>query len=153
MANKKKSSLNPEKIDMLDYKVFRQLITTPEGFEENDVIGYGHETDLQLSFNYEEKLIWTEFNIKIQTESNEDNSKEAEAEFVISFVYHIDNLEELSTLDKHEDLVLDEVLESVIYSISYSTLRGLLMGLLQHSGLSKFILPTVDISEVMTNKK
>lgn len=49
-----KDLFDPEKVELIDFKVIKGQVDTPEDFDVNQVAGYQLDNSLQLSFNLED---------------------------------------------------------------------------------------------------
>ncbi len=139
-----RNSFNPEKISILDFKMIKSQIDTPETFDFNKVKGHQIDNSLQLAFNLEEKLAKADFFINIKTESDHENDIEANGSFHLIFIIKIENLEELAESGKNGQVNIKATLANVLSTITYSTSRGILLTRLQGTALQNFILPVIN---------
>lgn len=143
---------DPEKISIVEYKILKNNINTPDDFQEKAIIGYEVENTLQLYFNIEEKLIKADFITNIKTDSNNKNSTETEGVFHLIFIYRIENMEELVKPLKKNLIDLNPMLGNAISAITYSTTRGILMMHLQGTVLQNFILQIINPNKLIKYK-
>ena len=113
------------------------------------VTDHSFTVDLDMAFNLDEKLIRSDFKVKIETESK--NEKEATGEFKFVFLFEVENLDDLAFEDEKDssNLIIDSGLSNAIASISYSTSRGILMTRFNGTALENFILPVIDPNELV----
>jgi hypothetical protein len=134
-----------EKLFLIQFKLIQGQVQTPEVFSTEALSGHHLEHSLQLAFNPEEKLVKADYKVELKTESRGKNSDEASGSFLLSYVFRIENFEELSILNKKKKLLqLDSDLAYAIASISYSTSRGVLLTRLQGTPFQNFILPVIN---------
>lgn|SRR5690606_11286211 len=147
-----KNVFDPEKIALIDYKMIKGQVDTPENFDVSKVVGHQLDNSLQLGFNLEDKLAKADFTVSIKTNSKEQNESEASGNFHLIFIYRIENLEELAMLEKNKRLNLNPRLANALSSVTYSTSRGILLTRLQGTALQNFILPIINPNNLLNNK-
>ncbi|MBC7412694.1 MAG: hypothetical protein H7331_09620 [Bacteroidia bacterium] len=145
------TKFDPEKIELLEVKIIKGQIDTPEEFIIEKGTDQTIENSLQLGFNIEEKLIRAEFTIQLKTDSKGANEHEAEGSFHFVFIYKVANLEELATVNKKNVVDLTASLGSALSSITYSTVRGILLTRLQSTAFQNFILPIINPNKLLHN--
>ncbi|KGO91735.1 hypothetical protein [Flavobacterium subsaxonicum] len=141
--------LQPEKIQIATFKITKGQINSPFEFESSKVEGHNYSVELDLGFNLQDKLVKADFSVAVETKSNGANAEEATGAFTFAYVFHIDNIEELTAMEKEEIVVLHPSLGNAIASITYSTSRGILLTRFQGTALNKFILPVIDPNELL----
>ncbi len=146
------STFDPEKLSLIDFKMIKGQVDTPENFELSKVNGHQLDNSLQLGFNIEDKLVKADFTVHISTESKGENENEATGIFHFIFIYKIENLKDLAEPQKNKKLNLNPALASALSSVTYSTSRGILLTRLQGTALQKFILPIINPSKLLNNK-
>lgn len=144
-----KHVFDPEKIALIDFKMIKGQVDTPEHFDVSKVVEYSLDNSLQLSFNLEEGLAKADFKISVQTKSKGQNDLEATGNFHLIFVYRIENLSELAFLGKNKRLKLNPALANALSSITYSTSRGILLTRLQGTALQNFVLPVINPNKLL----
>lgn len=147
-----KNIFDPEKIALIDYKMIKGQVDTPENFDISKVVGHQLDNSLQLGFNLEDKLAKADFTVSIKTNSKDQNESEASGNFHFIFIYRIENLEELAKPEKNKRLDLNPRLANALSSVTYSTSRGILLMRLQGTALQNFILPIINPSNLLNNK-
>ncbi len=147
-----KNIFDPEKISLVEFKMIKGQVDTPESFELGKVVGHQLENSLQLGFNLKDKLAKADFIVSIKTDSCGKNTSEAIGNFHLIFIYSIENLEELAILEKNNKLILNSGLANALSSVTYSTSRGILLIRLQGTALQNFILPIIDPAQLLQNK-
>lgn len=140
---------DPSKISIIEFKMIKGQVDTPEEFDANQVQGHHLENSLQLGFNLEDKLVKTDFFTEIKTESHGQNTKEAVGSFHLVFIFSVENLHELATFAKGELIKVHPTLGNAVSSISYSTSRGILLTRLQGTALQNFILPVINPNSLL----
>ena len=146
------SKFVPEKISLIDFKMIKGQVDTPENFDLSKVAGYQLENSLQLAFNLDDKMAKADFTVNVKSESKSVNETEASGSFHLMFIYRIDNLEELAIPEKNNRLDLDPGLANALSSITYSTARGVLMTRLQGTALQNFVLPIINPNNLLRKK-
>ncbi len=138
---------DPEKISMVEFKMIKGQVETPENFDNASVSGHQLDNVFKLSFNLNDKLAKADFSISIKTESR--NESEASGNFHLIFVYKVENLEALSKTVKNKRLKLNPALANSLAAITYSTARGILLTRLQGTALQNFILPIINTNKLL----
>lgn len=141
--------LQPEKIEIVDFKIIKGQINSPFDFEKEKVAGHTFNVDFELGFNLEDKLVKADFSVHVETKSNEDSIEEAVGNFSFVYVFYVDNIEELTAPEKDETITIHPALGNALASITYSTSRGILMTRFQGTVLSDFILPVINPNDLL----
>ncbi|MXN91282.1 hypothetical protein GR160_08575 [Flavobacterium sp. Sd200] len=141
--------LQPEKIHIITFKITKGQINSPFEFDTVNVEGHNYKLDLDLSFNLGEQLIRADFTVTVETKSTEQVAEEAAGIFSFTFVYKIENIEELTSLENGETIIMHPALANAIASITYSTSRGILLTRFQGTALSNFILPVINPNDLL----
>ena len=147
-----KNIFDPEKIALVEFKMIKGQVDTPENFDISKVGGHQLDHSLQLAFNLKDKLAKADFSVSINTDSKGENESEATGNFHLVFIYRIENLEELAIPDKNNRLALNPGLANALSSVSYSTSRGILLTRLQGTALQNFVLPVINPNKLIRNK-
>lgn len=147
-----KNTFDPEKITLVDFKMIKGQVDTPENFDISKVVGHQLDNSLQLGFNLEDKLAKADFTVSIKTDSKGENDSEATGNFHLIFIYRIENLEELAISEKNDRLILNPGLANALSSVTYSTSRGILLIRLQGTALQNFVLPIINPNKLLRNK-
>ena len=134
----------PEKITIIEFKMVKGQVDTPEEFDISKVQGHHIDNSLQLGFNLEDKLVKADFSTKISTESNGRNLKESTGNFHLVFIFSVENLDDLAKSGKDHLIELHSALGNALSSITYSTSRGILLTRLQGTAFQDFILPVIN---------
>ena len=143
---------DPEKITLIDFKMIKSQVDTPENFDNTKVAGHQLENSLQLGFNLDDKLAKADFTVSIKTDSKGENENEASGNFHLIFIYRIENLEGLAIPEKNKRLNLNPGLANALSSVTYSTSRGILLTRLQGTALQNFVLLIINPSKLLQNK-
>ncbi len=67
--------LQPEKIEIVDFKIIKGQINSPFDFEEEKVQGHNFNVNFELGFNIPDKLIKADFSVNVETKSEKWNIK------------------------------------------------------------------------------
>jgi hypothetical protein len=148
-----KNVFDPEKVTLIDFKMIKGQVDTPENFDISKVVGHQLDNSLQLGFNLDDKLAKADFTVSVKTDSKGENESEATGNFHLIFIYRIENLEELATPEKNKRLNLNPGLANALSSVTYSTSRGILLTRLQGTALQNFVLPIINPNNLLHNKK
>ncbi|OAZ05254.1 hypothetical protein [Flavobacterium succinicans] len=141
--------LQPEKIEIVDFKIIKGQINSPFDFEEEKIQSHNFNVNFELGFN-PEKLIKADFSVNVASKSEKEDSEEAIGAFSFVYVFHVDNNEKLTKLEEDNVVTIHPALGNALAAITYSTSRGILMTRFQGTALHNFILP--DISDLYTNE-
>ena len=148
-----KNIFDPEKITLIDFKMIKGQVDTPENFDISKVVGHQLDNSLQLGFNLDDKLAKADFTVSLKTDSKGENESEATGNFHLIFIYRVENLEELATPEKNKRLNLNPGLANALSSVTYSTSRGIPLTRLQGTALQNFVLPIINPNNLLHNKK
>ncbi len=140
---------SPERLDLIDYKIIKGQVDTPEDFDAGKIKQYHLENSLELGFNLDKKLVKADFSIEIRTGSNGGNKQEATSIFHLVYIFKVDNLDELAVTEKNRTIKLDPHLGNALSSITYSTSRGVLLTRLQGTAFNNFILPVINPNKLL----
>jgi hypothetical protein len=146
-----KQVFEPGKLSITDFKLIKGQVDIPEDFDAGLVEGHLLENSLQLGFNLKEKLVKSDFIIEIKTDSKGANSKEATGSFHLVFIFSVENLDELTQLNKNI-VKLHPDLGNALSAITYSTSRGILLTRLQGTAFQQFILPVINPNKLLDNR-
>jgi hypothetical protein len=141
--------LKPEKIEIVDYKIIKGHINSPFEFEDDKVEGHTFNVDFEMAFNLPDKLIKADFSVNVETKSERENTEEAIGNFSFVFVFHVDNIDELTKLEEDNTVNINPVLGNALAAITYSTSRGILMARFQGTALRNFILPVINPNKLI----
>lgn len=141
--------LQPDKIEIVDFKIIKGQINSPFDFEVDKVKGHTFNVNFELGFNIPDKLIKADFSVNVETKSVKEEIEEAIGAFSFVYVFHVDNIEELTKLEKDNTVTLHPALGNALASITYSTSRGILMTRFQGTALSNFILPVINPNKLL----
>lgn len=144
---------NADKISIVEFKLLKGQVNTPDDFAIENVEGHHLENSLELGFNIQDKLVKADFFTNITTESNGNNDSEATGNFHLMFIFYVENLDELAIPDKNNLLNLNPQLGNAISSVTYSTSRGILITRLQGTALQNFILPVINPNQLLHHHK
>ncbi|MBA9078257.1 hypothetical protein [Rufibacter quisquiliarum] len=144
-----KAQFSPEKLSLIDFKLVKGQIETPEDFEIEKSLSFKIDNTLQIGFNLEEKLIRVDYSVQITTQSKKANKSEATANFQLVYFFQNSNLDELAKPDENGVIELDASLGNALASIAYSTSRGILLTRLQGTAFQSFILPVINPNKLL----
>ena len=96
------NKLNPEKIQILDFKIIEGKIESPFEFEVADVKGYNFSVDFETAFNIEDKLVKADFKVSVETLSDNKDVIRAEGKFHFVYIFGIENIHDLITTENKD---------------------------------------------------
>ena len=144
------AKLDPSKIHIADVEILHAELNSTLGFDPDLIEKYEVENNLDLAFNLDEGMTKAELKLSIQSISQVgSNQQEITAEFHLVFLFHVENLKELTVVSTDNTLNLKGGLGNAISSITYSTSRGILLTRFQGTSFSKFILPIIDPNNLL----
>lgn len=151
MSNAKphKPKVDPTKIHFREFKIVKGQIDCPEEFSIETVEGHNSNIEFKLAFNFEDKLVKSDFLLNVNTKSN--NAEEATAVFHLLYIFEIENLEEFAVIDENEIVELNPSLGNTLASMTHSTSRGVFLTRFQGTALQKFILPVINPNDLLQN--
>lgn len=141
--------LHPEKIKIVDFKIIKGQINSPFDFDEEKIQGHDFNVNFELGFNILDKLVKADFSVNVITNCGEKGKEEASGSFSFVYVFHVDNIEELTNLEKDNSITISPLLGNALASITYSTSRGVLMTRFQGTILRNFILPVINPNDLL----
>ncbi|GGD17659.1 hypothetical protein [Flavobacterium orientale] len=141
--------LQPEKIEIVDFKIIKGQINSPFEFDVTQVNGHLFNVNFELGFNVPDKLIKADFSVNVETKSLKEDTEEAIGAFSFVYVFHVENIEELAKVEQDNTVTVSPALGNALASITYSTTRGILMTRFQGTALSGFILPVINPNKLI----
>lgn len=152
MSADSKRLFYPEKIHLVKVEIIKCHIDSPFEFSSDKIKGHEFSMEFDLGFNLEDKLIKADFKLNIASKSDGENIEEASGIFHFTFIFNVENLNELAIPDSDLSINLNGSLGNALASITYSTTRGILFTRLKGTALENFILPVIDPNELVTDK-
>ena len=152
--NQEKSNshkFDPKKLNLIEFTITRESIIQPEYFSKESLSEYSSKIGVAVAFNIVDKLIRLEYDIELNT--NSENDVEAQASFSVVFIYEYEDFSKvIKIVDKQ--VKVSSQLGAIIFSISHSTMRGVLLMKLANTVMGDFILPIADpaMDKYMTKK-
>ncbi len=144
-----KPTLQPELIQIVDFRIIKGEIDSPFEFDEELVKGHTFSVNFDLGFKPEEKLVRADFNVEIQTSSEGEQEQEARGMFSFAFIFLVENLDQLIKPVKGKGTEVSGELGNALASITYSTARGILMARFKGTALEHFILPVINPNDLL----
>lgn len=142
-------ALDPEKITLIEFRMVKVHLDTPEAFDPGKINGYRLDHSMKFSFNPDQQLVKADFFIQLMTEGQADWTGEAQGHFHLVFIYAVANLRDYTQTDPSGNLTWNATLANALSSLTYSTSRGILMMRLSGTALQSFILPIVDPNKLI----
>ena len=140
---------NPESISLIDFKLRKGNVETPEEFDSEFVKGHEMDNSIQMGFNLSDELSKTDLVINIKTKSEGVNQDEAICSYHLVFVFKINQMNNFVKLNDKSLIDVHPALSNALASITYSTSRGILLSRLQGTAFSNFILPVVNSNNLL----
>ena len=148
-----KSAFDSSLLSMVEFKMIKGQIDTPEEYNNEYCDGYHLENNLQLGYNLQDNLVKADYLIEIKSECHGKNTIEAIGSFHLIFIYEVINLKDLAKPNIENTAVeVDLLLGNALSSITYSTARGILLTRLQGTALQNFILPIINPNTLLQNQ-
>lgn len=148
MSNKQ--ALQPEKININEFKLVKGHIESPFEFDQEKVDGHSFNVNFEMGFNLDDSLVKADFEVEVITKSEPAQAEEAKGLFYFVYIFHVENLNELAKYDERKRLVnIEAGLGNALASITYSTSRGILMTRFNGTALKDFILPVIDPNSLL----
>lgn len=136
--------LIPEKIHLKEFKIIKGQIDSPEDIKVKHINSFHSEVSFDMAFNLKDKMIRSDIQVSVLSNSNSKNKEEANTFFHIVYFFAVENLPELVQETKPQHVEVNPGLANAIASISYSTTRGILLTRLQGTAFRDFILPVIN---------
>ncbi|MCF1420434.1 hypothetical protein [Mangrovimonas futianensis] len=146
--------LIPEKINIIDFKIIKGLISSPFEFDSSLIKGHDFSLGFETALNIEENKIKADFKVSIKTQSEKNEVEEATGDFHFVFLFYVENMQDLifeinDSKGKSKNVQVDASLGNALASITYSTSRGILMTRFQGTSLDSFILPVINPNDLI----
>jgi hypothetical protein len=138
--------VDPTKIALRKVKIAKAIIEHPDDSMPIEIKGFKTDVAFKTALNLEDKLVKTELELKIETDS--EGSASAICNYYIHFIFYISNLNDLAKIENNA-LIVSKSLHSTLASVSYSTARGMLLDRLQNTVFEDFILPIVNSNNLI----
>ena len=129
---------------MTEFRILKGQVSSPVDFKTKRIRTYRSDVGFDMAFNLAKKVVKSDIQIKVNTESNSKNTEEAEGYFHIAFFFYVENLEMLTQELKAGITEIHPGLANAIVSITYSTARGVILSRFQGTALCDFILPVIN---------
>ena len=142
--------VNPELIDLVSVDILKARIESEFETLSEDSTEFQFTTSFLNGFNIDEKLVRCELEINVD-KKNEEGRIIAESNFTISFVYQIENLEEVVEV-KDGGIIFNGAMAATLAGIAFSTTRGILLSRFQGTTFRDFILPIIDPKKMLEDK-
>lgn len=148
----------PEELTMLAFKNTKSNISEYDLSHIVDIhekieslkVEFELELNVKVGFNIKKKSSKVDVCLNIDKRLENSEIITANAELIFSFIYHIENFEDLYSIKKENDTesyVIEKVLRDNLAAISFSTVRGILLNQLSNGEFEGFILPIIDITK------
>lgn len=120
----------------------KQFATIDEVFQEGEEVGI--ETNFQFGINRENRVLVVDFNLKFQCENNPFIILKVSCEFTID-----EHSYKKFTVKGSEKLIVPKGFITHMMVITVGTARGVLHAKLEDTPYDNFILPTIDVSQIV----
>ncbi|MFN8117385.1 MAG: hypothetical protein U0W65_14815 [Bacteroidia bacterium] len=141
------STVDSSKIHFQEFKIVKGQIDCPEEFSIESIEGHNYNIDFRLAFNLEDNLVKADFNLTVDTKS--ENKEEAKAVFHLLYIFQVENLKDFASLTEDGKIDLDSRLGITLASMSHSTSRGVFLTRFQGTALQRFVLPVVNPKDLL----
>lgn len=143
------NKFNAEKITMLEYKILKGQIDAPEEFSLEQVAAHEITNSFDMGIDIEHKKVRTQLDVKIKTKCKIAVPQEAEGHFTLVYIFTVENLDELATLNSDGLVELHPHLGNALATVTYSTSRGIFLTRFQGTALQNFILPVIGADKLI----
>jgi len=152
MSTKIDGKVFPDKIHLIDLKVFKSNLETTDDFLSNPVkpVGFNFGFSQRSGFNFENNQVRIVINILLQGMKSENEPVGIKAEYGFDFRYIVDNLKDFVIKGKDKKKTVSGKLGITLISIAYSSTRGIVLERTQGTYLNGIILPIIDPKELLT---
>jgi hypothetical protein len=142
--------VKPELIHLLNVDILKARIQSDYESLKEENTEFQYRMSLLYGFNNAEKMVRCEVEINVEKKSEEGRII-AESSFTISFVFQIDNFDELVE-NKEGGIVFNYAMAASLAGIAFSTTRGILLTRFQGTMFKDFILPIIDPKKMITEQ-
>jgi hypothetical protein len=147
-----KTKMQPNYLSIIEFKLLHGYINTPDDFDIENIKGHDVNLELKFGYNLEDKIAKALISIEVTAASNGIEKENAKLNYSLSFLYKVENMEELVFESKGGELKVDSALANALASVTYSTSRGILMTRLQGTAFQSFILPIINPNTLISHK-
>ena len=145
-----KQVVNPDYIHLLSVDILKARIESEYETLGEDSTEFQFTTSFLYGFNTPDKLVRCEIDIRVDKKKS-DGRIIAESTFTISFIYGIENFEEVVE-EKEGGTVFNGSMAATLGGIAFSTARGILLTRFQGTAFRDFILPVIDPKKMLEDK-
>ena len=142
--------VNPDYIHLLSVDILKARIQSEFEALSEDSIEFQFDMSSTNGFNVVEKLVRFELEINL-VKKNAEGRIIGECSFTISFVFQIENFEEVVE-EKEGGIVFNGAMAATLGGIAFSTARGILLTRFQGTAFRDFILPVIDPKKVFEDE-
>lgn len=147
---KKFPAVSPEKIHILDFRIFKAKFETSEDYLNDPVNISGLHLDRSCdhALDVENDLIG--IRVYVFMRGLDENGEElgVTGDFGIEFFFNVDDLESMVE-ERENSREVSGILIKTLSGIAYSTTRGLVYDQLKGTPLQGFLLPVVDPGKLL----
>lgn len=135
--------VDANKINLLFVKTLKSNIEVGANFikkeGQKNQLSLGQDTGLNLD---EKKIVFT---LKVLIDFPDKNKEVcARAEFVLQFLFEVENLESLTQVKEDGTTVVSGELSVTLAGIAYSTARGIILNTTEQSTIKGILLPVIN---------
>lgn len=142
----------PENIKILGWSMLMEHISSPLDFDSDQISYHGFHVDMELNINPEDDMLKADLRIEVITESEGNNTEEAQAVFQILYYLRVQDISDYTISREAEKIVLHTDLGNYIAALTYSTSRGIILSRVSGTGLKDFILPVIDTDSLLNGE-
>lgn len=143
-------SIQPDKILLTGIILLKCTINSTDEYLENAAKPARIVMELGTSplFNLDDRKCRFRLHIKLAGQDNTDAILGINAEFLLDFIFEIENMNDFIVHHK-EDILVHPLLGSTLLGICFSTARGIVLERTKGTPLAGFILPVINPSKVL----
>jgi hypothetical protein len=139
-----------EKITLLNIAVVSATLENNNAYSASDLadlkLAFQYQLDPGINLSTRRAQILADFDIRAFR--NLEEPSVIQSQYKISFVFHVDNLPELVTIEENILKYLNEELLASLLNIAYSTSRGILYTRFLGTVLDGIILPVISTADL-----
>ncbi len=141
----KQPAIQTDKILLAEIVLLKSAVTSTDAYLENPVKPDKTEMALRTEsrFDFADNTSRFRLHVMLDGQSADGTSLGVEAEFMIDYIYIVENLSDY-ILQHNGDTLVHPILGATLLGISFSTTRGIVMERTKGTPFAGFILPVIN---------
>jgi len=141
-------NFNIELLSVEDIRIQNASINSPQNLATQAHGEFDINISLKPGINVEQKKLLLVFVCEALSRSKDTgNTIEASCKFEIAYIFHVKNLDDLTT-EQEDHVQVDDELATSLVNIAYSTSRGIIFTRCQGTVFNRLILPVTSTKEL-----